>query len=444
PSCGRSFEPLDPRMFSYNSRRGWCDACYGTGLAAVADEDESDEPWLGDGANGGARRGRRRAAARRNGDDGEDGLEPAVCGVCGGRRLNREAEAVYFRGFSISDFGADSIREALEYFRRLKLEGRERDIARDVLPELVSRLEFLDLVGLGYLTLDRGAPTLSGGEAQRIRLASQLGSNLRGVCYILDEPTIGLHPRDNALLPDTTGALSRKGNTVVVAEHDEETIRRAEHVVDLGPGAGTRGGEVVASGTLDALLAAPRSVTGRVLAEPPRHPIMPRRPTTIAADGGNGNALVIRGARRHNLKSIDVAVPLERLVCVTGVSGSGKSTLVRHVLRDNLKRLLAARGARGKKRVTLVGCDAIEGAERIDRVLEVDQTPIGKTPRSCPATYVGIWDDVRRLFAQTTEAALRGYDAGRFSFNVPGDRCDACEGQGLKRIEMSFLPDVRV
>jgi len=449
PSCGRSFEPLDPRMFSYNSRRGWCEACYGTGLATVADEDESDEPWLVDGGNGRPasvtrRRSRRRGASS---DDGADGLEPAVCEVCEGRRLNREAEAVYFRGFSISDFGADSIRDALAYFKALKLEGREREIARDVLPELVSRLEFLDRVGLGYLTLDRGAPTLSGGEAQRIRLASQLGSNLRGVCYILDEPTIGLHPRDNGLLLDTISALSAKGNTVVVVEHDEETIRRAEHVIDLGPGAGVHGGEVVASGPLDALLAAPRSTTGRVLAEPPRHPMMPRRPTTVPArvkQAEQDGVVVIRNAHRHNLKGIDVAFPLERLVCVTGVSGSGKSTLVRHVLRDNLKRLLAARGSRRKRTVELVGCDAIEGVERIDRVLEVDQTPIGKTPRSCPATYVGIWDDVRRLFAQTTEAALRGYDASRFSFNVPGGRCDECEGQGLKKIEMSFLPDVRV
>src|SRR5690606_21178999 len=242
-------------------------------------------------------------------------------------------------------------------------------------------------------------------------------------------------------------ALSAKGNTVVVVEHDEETIRRAEHVIDLGPGAGVHGGEVVASGTLETLLAEPRSTTGRVLADPPRHPMMPRRPTSVPArvpHGGHDGLLVIRNARRHNLKGIDVALPLERLVCVTGVSGSGKSTLVRHVLRDNLKRLLAARGSRRKRPVELVGCDAIEGVERIDRVLEVDQTPIGKTPRSCPATYVGIWDDVRRLFAQTTEAALRGYDASRFSFNVPGGRCDECEGQGLKKIEMSFLPDVRV
>src|SRR5690606_33819361 len=321
PSCGHSVEPLAPRMFSYNSRHGWCEACYGTGLATFTDDDESDEPWLDNGAaratSRRAKRKRRRGAGRavERGGDGLGGAEPDVCAECEGQRLNPQALAVYFRGFSIADFGADSVREALEYFRGLKLKGREREIARDVLPELVGRLTFLDLVGLGYLTLDRGAPTLSGGEAQRIRLASQLGSNLRGVCYILDEPTIGLHPRDNVLLLDTISALSAKGNTVVVVEHDEETIRRAEHVIDLGPGAGTRGGEVVASGTLDALLAAPRSVTGRVLADPPRHPIMPRRPTQPAG-AEHGAALVIRGARRHNLKDIDVAIPLERLVCV--------------------------------------------------------------------------------------------------------------------------------
>src|SRR5690606_37480720 len=320
PSCGRSFEPLDPRMFSYNSRHGWCEACYGTGLATATDDDVSDEPWLTEATGRAAARSVKRRRRTGNGASGLDGADD-VCPECEGRRLNPTALAVYFRGYSIADFCADSVREALDYLRRLKLEGREREIARDVLPELVSRLEFLDRVGLGYLTLDRGAPTLSGGEAQRIRLASQLGSNLRGVCYILDEPTIGLHPRDNGLLLDTISALSAKGNTVVVVEHDEETIRRAEHVIDLGPGAGVHGGEVVASGTLETLLAEPRSTTGRVLADPPRHPMMPRRPTSVPArvpHGGHDGLLVIRNARRHNLKGIDVALPLERLVCVTG------------------------------------------------------------------------------------------------------------------------------
>ncbi|HEX7035892.1 MAG TPA: excinuclease ABC subunit UvrA [Pseudomonadales bacterium] len=458
PSCGRSFEPLDPRLFSYNSRYGWCTACYGTGLVLEGfDEEQSGEEdvWLdpAESANGRSNAGR---AARGRAAGPASDVEPATCPACAGTRLRPEANAVYFRGRSIAGLGALSIREALEWFERLRLEGREQSIARDVLPELVNRLRFLDLVGLGYLQIDRAAPTLSGGEAQRIRLAAQLGSNLRGVCYVLDEPTIGLHPRDNALLLDTIGALTQKGNTVVVVEHDEDTIRRAEHVIDLGPGAGVHGGEGVVSGSLSKLMRTRRSVTGRVLASPPRHPILPRRPTVVprTANGRRGNGaddtplLVVRGAARHNLKHIDVTLPLRRLVCVTGVSGSGKSTLVRQVLRDNLKRLLEGkvRRGRGKTRAApaLVGCDAIDGWEQIDRVLEVDQTPIGKTPRSCPATYVGIWDEVRRLFALTTEATLRGYDAGRFSFNVAGGRCDACEGQGLKRIEMSFLPDVRV
>jgi excinuclease ABC subunit A len=420
PSCARSFEPLDPRLFSYNSRYGWCASCYGTGveLAGFDEEQTGEEAWWA-----------------------EAEAEPEACAACGGRRLKPDALAVRLQGRNIGELAAHSVRESLAHFRRLKLAGREREIARDVLPELVGRLEFLELVGLGYLTLDRSAPTLSGGEAQRIRLAAQLGSNLRGVCYILDEPTIGLHPRDNGLLLDTVTRLCAKGNTVVVVEHDEETIRRAEHVVDLGPGAGRNGGEVVVNGTLADLMASPRSLTGRVLAAPPRHPLQPRR--SVAK---SGKWLELRGVTRHNIAGLDVALPLERLVCVTGVSGSGKSTLIRDVLHDNLARLLgASRTAAGRrKKPHLSGADAIDGWQGLGRVLEVDQTPIGKTPRSCPATYVGIWDDVRRLFADTTEARLRGYGASRFSFNTSGGRCEGCEGQGLRRIEMSFLPDVRV
>jgi excinuclease ABC subunit A len=419
PKCSRSFEPLDPRLFSYNSRYGWCPECYGTGVEVYGADDEEQE------------------GIEPDWDDVEGDAPP--CEACGGKRLKPEALAVRFHGETIADVTARSVAEALRYFKKLKLEAREREIARDVTPELTSRLGFLDLVGLGYLTLDRAAPTLSGGEAQRIRLAAQLGSNLRGVCYILDEPTIGLHPRDNALLLATIEKLAEKGNTVVVVEHDEETIRRAGHVVDLGPGAGRNGGEVVVAGSVADLVASPRSITGRVLAEPPRHPLRERRKTR--KNGLDTAWLELTGVTRHNLRDVDVALPLGRLVCVTGVSGSGKSTLIRDVLEDNLARLVAARRGRAPKLTHLKG---LAGWQGIGRVLEVDQTPIGKTPRSCPATYVGIFDEIRKLFAQTTEARLRGYDASRFSFNAAGGRCEGCEGQGQKKIEMSFLPDVRV
>jgi excinuclease ABC subunit A len=423
PSCGRSFEELDPRLFSFNSKRGWCKRCYGTGLLLPGfDEKQTgEEIWWNKWWKG----------------------QEQVCPACKGRRLRPEALAVRFRGRSIADLTSMSVEEAKQFFQTLELRGREALIARDILAELRSRLGFLKQVGLSYLSLDRSAPTLSGGEAQRIRLASQLGSNLRGVCYILDEPTIGLHARDNRMLLKTLAKLIGKGNTVVVVEHDEETIRRAEYVVDLGPGAGVNGGRVVAEGSVEELLQNPQSVTGRFLASPLRHPLVEKR-RLVQAD--EAPMLDLVGAHLHNLKNLQVNIPLRRLVCVTGVSGSGKSTLVKQVLYENLRCLLQEKRLRGSRlpHSRLYGCGEIKGWNVIQRVLEVDQTPIGKTPRSCPATYLGLWDHIRRLYAGTPEARIRGYGPGRFSFNVKGGRCDECQGQGVKKIKMSFLPDVTV
>ena len=417
PSCGTGFAPLDPRLFSYNSRHGWCACCFGTGLELAGfDAEQSGEElaWAADaGANA-----------------------AGVCHACGGRRLNPTALAVEFRGRSIADLAHLPVDAFAKTLAAFKLQGREAAIARDLLAELVSRTQFLRSVGLGYLQLDRCAPTLSGGEAQRIRLAAQLGSNLRGVCYILDEPTIGLHPRDNRALLDTLEALRAKGNTLIVVEHDEDTIRRADRVIDLGPGAGARGGRVVAQGTAAQLMRLEESVTGRCLARPMLHPRSPRRPIDRRTP-----VIAIDGANLHNLHTIDVRLPIGRFCVITGVSGSGKSTLAREILLGNLQRLLAPRRA---GEAALIGCARIRGVEAVTRVLEVDQTPIGKTPRSCPATYVGFWDAIRRLFAETTDARIRGHSASRFSFNTAGGRCESCEGQGMRRIEMNFLPDVQV
>jgi excinuclease ABC subunit A len=323
---------------------------------------------------------------------------------------------------------------------------REQDIARDLLPEIESRLEFLEEVGLGYLTLDRGAPTLSGGEAQRIRLAAQLGSNLQGVCYVLDEPTIGLHARDNQILLNALKKLGDKGNTLVVVEHDEDTIRRADHIIDIGPSAGKRGGKLVAQGSVKDITDSADSQTGKYLLHAMKHPLQARRLMS-----GDLKWLELKGANLHNLQNVNVQFPLQRLVAVTGVSGSGKSTLARDVLLANVHSHVSQRSTKAGrdeqaagKFPTLTGCTELKGFEAVDRVLEVDQTPIGKTPRSCPATYIGFWDTIRKLFAETLEAKARGYLAGRFSFNTGEGRCHTCEGQGLRTIEMSFLPDVKV
>jgi excinuclease ABC subunit A len=421
PSCNRSFPELDPRLFSFNSRHGWCPACYGTGLKLAGFDWDADREKTG--------------TEEHVLDSWLEWLEiEEACPACDGHRLNRDALAVRFNGQSIAQLTALPVAKVATTFGKFSLQGRAADIARDVLAEIRTRLTFLDEVGLGYLALDRAAPTLSGGEAQRIRLAAQLGSNLRGVCYILDEPTIGLHPRDNKILLDTLQKLEAKGNTLVVVEHDEDTIRRAAHVIDLGPGAGKFGGMVIAEGTAQDLMRNPQSLTGRFLAKPLQHPLHPPRAVYRATP-----TLQIRSATLHNLKKIDVRIPLARFTAITGVSGSGKSTLARDVLHAQLSLLLSK-----NKSIKTNSYKSIIGWEAVGRVLEVDQTPIGKTPRSCPATYVGFWDAIRRLFAEVPEARMRGYSASRFSFNTTGGRCDTCEGQGIRKIEMSFLPDVRV
>jgi excinuclease ABC subunit A len=466
PTCGTSYPELDPRMFSYNSKHGWCTACVGTGLKLTREQRKAYDDSVRDDDTQG------REMSFPSEEPEVEGVGDEACAECHGARLNPTSLKVSFEGVPIDHVARLSVHEARAWVAQLQLTGRDAEIARDVLAEIRSRLEFLAEVGLGYLTLDRAAPTLSGGEAQRIRLAAQLGSNLQGVCYVLDEPTIGLHPRDNGILLKALGRLSASGNTLVVVEHDEDTIRRAEHVIDIGPGAGKRGGQLVAQGTVGELSKSAASVTGRLLANPLRHPLQARRPVLpllpLAGEGrgegggaqtrphpnplpqageGAGQWLELQGANLHNLRQLSLRVPLGRLVVVTGVSGSGKSTLARDVLLANVQAAVV-----GKR--TWSGCTALSGFEAIDRVLEVDQTPIGKTPRSCPATYIGFWDAIRKLYTETLEAKARGYTAARFSFNTGGSatagqkagggRCPGCEGQGMKTIAMSFLPDVKV
>ncbi|WP_048439587.1 excinuclease ABC subunit UvrA [Caenimonas sp. SL110] len=442
PVCSTSYPELDPRLFSYNSKHGWCPDCVGTGVRLTKDQRKAYDDTIRDDDS----KGREQTFAEPEVEDVTD----ETCPTCRGSRLNVQARHVQFDKTGIADIAALSVVDVRRWVETLQVQGamsvREEGISRDLIPEIRSRLEFLEEVGLGYLTLDRGAPTLSGGEAQRIRLAAQLGSNLQGVCYVLDEPTIGLHARDNQILLNALHKLGDKGNTLVVVEHDEETIRSADHIIDIGPSAGKRGGRVIAQGSAADISAESESVTGRYLLHAMRHPVKARR-----AVERNAPQLELRGANLHNLDNVDVDVPLHRLVAVTGVSGSGKSTLARDVLLHNVQAAVqqrmtkAGRDADDKgKHPVWVGCKDLSGYQVVDRVLEVDQTPIGKTPRSCPATYIGFWDTIRRLFADTLEAKARGYGPGRFSFNTGEGRCPTCEGQGLRTIGMSFLPDVKV
>ncbi|ENZ75939.1 UvrA family protein [Ralstonia pickettii OR214] len=463
-TCGTSYPELDPRMFSYNSKHGWCASCVGTGLALTREQRAAfDDTVLG-----GDDRGREQTLPSEEVDP--EGMTDLPCPDCHGTRLNPTARAVTFADRPIVDIAQWTVSQTRRWVEGLDLTGRDADIARDVVAEIHSRLSFLEEVGLGYLSLDRAAPSLSGGEAQRIRLAAQLGSNLQGVCYVLDEPTIGLHPRDNQILLDALRKLGDKGNTLVVVEHDEDTIRRADHIIDIGPGAGKRGGTLVAQGGVQDLAAQPDSLTGRFLSQPIEHPLQPRR-QVVAPRGGTQAVpeqwLTVHGAKLHNLRNVTATMPLSRLVAITGVSGSGKSTLARDVLMTNLldavgRSVLSSPATRRARKAAQAeapeakmprkldvkhdwhGCDSVTGWETIDRVLEVDQTPIGKTPRSCPATYIGVWDTIRKLFADTLEARARGYTASRFSFNTGDGRCPACEGQGVRTIAMSFLPDVKV
>ena len=484
PECGASVPQLEPRSFSFNSPFGACEACNGLGSKWTFDPAkvivDASKPLfdggLGPGASASYMTARVAEAAKRLRinlekpfadlspkaraillDGGPDFpgilkildetfaesptgyrdwlmeyMTPSTCPECRGQRLKPSSLAVRVLGLGIADLTAMSISRALTAVREWSFSEREQKVAGRAVEEIGHRLEFLDAVGLNYLNLARSSATLSGGEAQRIRLATQIGSKLRGVLYVLDEPSIGLHPRDNDRLLKTLMQLRDLGNTVLVVEHDAETIERADYVIDLGPGAGRLGGELIASGTPREIERNPASLTGRYLSGAAWIPVPASR------RAGNGNALVIAGATEHNLKNITVEFPLATFIVVTGVSGSGKSTLIDDILYRSLAREIYGSHAEPGAH------DSISGLEFLDKVVEIDQAPIGRTPRSNPATYTGLFTPIRELYAMLPESRERGYKAGRFSFNVKGGRCEACQGDGLKRIEMNFMPDVYV
>jgi len=421
PECGVAFDALDPRLFSYNSPHGWCLECQGFGEVWKHSVNKRLETQL-----------ERELDKERQGENLEEG-EAKVCPSCDGARVNPQARAVRLHGKTIFDLTSATVNESLALVQKWKFTGGDKTIAQDVAPEIVQRLKFMDQVGLGYLGLHRSARTLSGGESQRIRLSAQLGSNLRGVLYILDEPSIGLHPRDNDALLATLDSLKKKGNSLVIVEHDEETMRQADVIVDLGPGAGVHGGEVVAQGTLKEIIKSSQSATGRYLSNPPSQPTRgSRRPINDV------QWIEVAGAKVNNLKDITVKIPVGRLSVITGVSGSGKSTFMRGVLKPAITNALAKKGKKPTAMSKLYS--KLSGVEHIGAVQEVDQSPIGKTSRSTPATYIGVFDHIRALFAQIPLARMRGYTASRFSFNTDGGRCETCVGQGVIKMEMAFLP----
>ncbi|MDR4504886.1 MAG: excinuclease ABC subunit UvrA [Candidatus Scalindua sp.] len=400
PQCGLGYEELAPRMFSFNSPYGACQVCEGLGMESVDDTDEGS-------------------------------VDYRICDACNGARLRPEVLAVKIEGKSIHEVAAMTVEKAFSFFQSVEFGSNQEIIAKGIVKEILLRLNFMLDIGLYYLTLDRRSNSLSGGEVQRIRLSTQVGTGLTGACYVLDEPTIGLHQRDNDKLIQTLKKMKELGNTVIIVEHDETTIRNADYVIDLGPGAGEHGGSVVAEGSVEEIISCKDSLTSQYLTRKLRIEI-PR----FRKKADLNNSIVIKDARENNLKSIDVSIPLRLFCCITGVSGSGKSTLVNHILYKALMNELYGSLQKPGK------FDRIIGMEKIDKVIDIDQSPIGRTPRSNPATYTNLFNHIRNILAQTKESKMRGYTPARYSFNVKGGRCELCGGQGTKRVSMHFLPDM--